>query len=345
MRALVLDDFWTLAVHQRPDPVPGPGEVVLRVAATGICGSDVHGFTGDNGRRRPGQVMGHETAGRVESVGPGVDLAPGTVATVHPVLACGTCASCAAGRPQVCPNRTVIGVAPERSAAFADRLLVPAANVVALPAGLPVHLGALVEPLAVGYHAAVRGGIGPGDRVLVLGGGPIGQAVVLAARRLGAAAVVATEPDPARRELVGTLGATAVAPADVGRAAELLGGPPGVAVDAVGVAATVGDALAATPPGARVVLVGMGMPRVELSAYALSTEERSLIGSFCYTGEEFAATAAWAGTVPDALAPLVTGSVPVGEAPEAFTRLARGEPTAGKILVTFEHVTSEPEAA
>ncbi|HEY3504359.1 MAG TPA: alcohol dehydrogenase catalytic domain-containing protein [Actinocatenispora sp.] len=337
MRALVLDDFWAMSVHDRPDPTPGPGEVVLRIAATGICGSDLHGFTGDNGRRRPGQVMGHETVGRVESVGPGVDVAVGTAATAYPVLACGACPACRAGRAQVCPHRTVIGVDPARSAAFADRLLLPATNVVPLPDTLPIELGALVEPLAVGYHAARRGGVGPDETVLVLGGGPIGQAAVLGARQLGATRIAVSEPDPDRRALCTALGAHAIEPADVpARAADALGDPPTVAIDAVGLAGTLADALAATAPGARVVLVGMGAPRVELSAYAVSTEERTLVGSFCYTAEEFADTAAWAGTVPDVLAPLVTESVPVTDAPAAFTRLARRETTASKILVRFE---------
>ncbi|GIL28705.1 zinc-dependent alcohol dehydrogenase [Actinocatenispora comari] len=333
MRALVLDDFWSLTVERRPDPVPGPGEVVLRIAATGICGSDLHGFTGDNGRRRPGQVMGHETAGTVESVGAGVDLAPGTQATAYPVLACGECAACRDGRSQICANRTVIGVEPSRSAAFADRLLLPAANVVALPAGMPLAHGALVEPLSVGYHAARRGVLGAADRVLILGGGPIGQAVALAAARLGAAEIVVTEPDPGRRALVDALGVATVEP---GRAADALSAPASVAIDAVGVDATMAEALAATEPGARIVLVGMGAPRLDLAAYPVSTGERSLIGSFCYTAEEFAATAAWAGTVPELLAPLISAQVPLAEAPDAFTRLARDGATASKILVRFD---------
>lgn len=333
MRALVLDDFWSLTVEQRPDPVPGPGEVVLRIAATGICGSDLHGFTGDSGRREPGQIMGHETAGTVESVGAGVELAAGTPATGYPVLACGECAACRTGRSQICTRRTVIGVDPRRSAAFADRLLLPAANVVPLPAGMPLAHGALVEPLSVGYHAARRGRLDPTDRVLILGGGPIGQAVALAAKRLGATEIVVTEPDPGRRALVEAFGVSAVRP---GGALAALGAPASVAIDAVGVDATMAEALAATEPGARVVLVGMGAPRLDLAAYPVSTGERTLIGSFCYTADEFAATAAWAGTVPELLAPLISAQVPLAGAADAFTRLATDGSAASKILVRFD---------
>ena len=333
MRALVLDDFWKLEVRDRPDPVPGPGEVVLRIAATGICGSDLHGFTGDNGRRVPGQVMGHETAGTVESVGTGVDLAPGTLATVYPVLACGRCPACRSGRPQICADRSVIGVDPHRSAAFADRLLVPAGNVVPLPPGMPAEHGALVEPLSVGYHAARRGDVSAADRVLVLGGGPIGQAVALAAVRLGAERIVVTEPDPGRRALVAALGVDAAVP---GAALDALGSPATVAVDAVGVDATLAEALTATEPGARIVLVGMGAPRLDVAAYPVSTGERTITGSFCYTDGEFASTAAWSGTVGARLAPLISAQVPVAQAPDAFTRLARDGSVASKILVRFD---------
>jgi threonine dehydrogenase-like Zn-dependent dehydrogenase len=186
MRALVLEDWGKLVVAHHPDPVFGERDVLLEVIATGICGSDLHGYTGENGRRRPGQVMGHETVGRVIAHGSGVDPGLLRVAmTINPVIGCGACGRCRAGRPQLCADRTVIGVAPERPAAFAELLAVPADNLVALPSELPVEYGALVEPLAVGYHAVRRAPVRSGDTVLVIGGGPIGQACVLAAHREG----------------------------------------------------------------------------------------------------------------------------------------------------------------
>ena len=187
MRALVYRGPHDIAVEDRPDPEPGPDEVLLRITATGICGSDLHGYTGENGRRHPGQVMGHETVGRIAAVGPGVTgLEPGRLATVNPVVGCGECAQCAAGTEQLCPRRKVIGVDREISSAFAELMLAPARNVVLLPDDLPEEYGALIEPLAVGYHAARNGRVGPDDAVLVIGGGPIGQAAALAVRRLGA---------------------------------------------------------------------------------------------------------------------------------------------------------------
>ncbi|GAA4206510.1 zinc-dependent alcohol dehydrogenase [Actinocatenispora rupis] len=338
MKALVLKDFHEMVVAERPDPVAGRGEVLVRTVATGICGSDLHGFTGANGRRVPGQVMGHETAGRIAALGPDVTgLTVGGLATVNPVVSCGHCPSCTAGAEHHCPEKYVIGVAPAVSAAFAEYVVAPAGNVVALPDTMPAEYGALVEPIAVGAHAARRGAVTADDTVLVSGGGPIGQAVVLAARRLGVTRIVVSEPDPGRRALCATLGAEVVDPAGAPvpeQVRELLGGPASVAVDAVGLSATLADALAATSLGARIVLVGMAAPRVELAAFAVSTEERTLVGSFSYSAADFRSAAEWVAGTPPELAHLVERQVDLADAPAAFTALAEA-PTPGKVLVRF----------
>ena len=213
MRALVLRGDYDIAVEERPDPRPGSGEVVVEVIATGICGSDFHGYSGENGRRHPGQVMGHETVGRIGELGSGVTgLAPGQLVTVNPVMGCNDCAACASGQQQWCSRKVVLGVAPEVSAAFADRVAVPAANIVSLPEEMPAELGALVEPLAVGYHSVRRGEVTAEDRVLVIGGGPIGQACLLAARRLGVENLALSDVSPSRRELCAGLGAQVIDP-------------------------------------------------------------------------------------------------------------------------------------
>ena len=230
----------------------------------------------------------------------------------------------------------MLGVAPEISAAFADQVAAPARNVVVLPDDLPEELGALVEPLAVGYHAVRRGDPTSADRVLVIGGGPIGQACLLAARRLGVAAIAVSDVSASRRDLCTRLGARAIDPSATaladGVAAEL-GGPATLVVDAVGVDATVADAITASDLGARIVLVGMGSPRLDLAAYAISTEERTLIGSFCYSAAEFAETAAWIGTVPDGIDQLIDGRVGWEGAAQSFDDLARRRSSASKILV------------
>lgn len=351
MQVLVLEDWWRMGVAEIGDATPGPAETLIEVLATGICGSDLHGYTGENGRRRPGQVMGHETVGRVVDHGDPAaydELPAGTIVTLNPVVSCGDCPACHDGAEQACQRRTVIGVAPDIPAAFAERMTAPTRNVVPLPDGAAWELGALVEPLAVGYHAARRGGCGPGDAVLVVGGGPIGQACVLAAWRLGATTVVVSETSPDRRRLLEELGAATIDPAagDLAeQATAALGRRPTLVMDAVGSEATVAGALAVAGLGARVVLVGMAQPTLPLPAYSISTEERTLIGSFCYTAAEFRETAAWIATAPQPLGRLIEGRVDLDGAPAAFEALAKGIQTASKVLVYPNGITAEPTRA
>jgi threonine dehydrogenase-like Zn-dependent dehydrogenase len=334
MRALVFHGPWSMTVEDRPEPQPGPADVLLEIIATGICGSDLHGYTGETGRRSPGQIMGHETVGRVLDDRTSQHR-PGELVTVNPVLGCGRCPACAAAMPQRCPDRRVIGVQADISSAFADRMVAPARNLVPLAAGTPAEVGSLVEPLAVGYHALQRGGLGDDDILYILGGGPIGQAVAIAARRFGVVAPVVAELNPDRRRLLSGLGFTAVDPA-VQTAADvtaILGGPPTVVVDAVGAASTVQSALDIAALGARIVLVGMTAPRVDLAAYAVSTGERSIHGSFSYDEAAFRDTAVWASAHAAELEPLVEARVGLEDAPETFRALAAGTLSASKVLV------------
>jgi threonine dehydrogenase-like Zn-dependent dehydrogenase len=339
VRALVYHGPHDIGVEDRPDPEPAAHEVLLRITATGICGSDLHGYTGENNRRHPGQVMGHETVGRIVAVGSAVSdegLTAGRVATVNPVIGCGECAQCAAGTEQLCPRRQVIGVDRAISSAFAELMLAPARNVVVLPDDLPEEYGALVEPLAVGYHAARNGRVGPGDAVLVIGGGPIGQSAALAARRLDAERVVVSEPSTGRRDLVEKLGFAAIDPTagDLPeQVSTALGRPATAVLDAVGISRTVGDGLRSSALGARLVLVGMGSRELNLAAFDVSTFERSIIGSFTYPSADFRETAEWVASRPDGLQHLVDDRVGLDGAPDAFARLASGDLDASKIMV------------
>lgn len=338
MRALVMKEIGSLQVEERPAPEPGPGEVLIRVAATGICGSDIHGYTGENGRRFPGQVMGHESAGTVAAVGADVDIAVGRPVTFNPVVIPEEDQEAFAGREQHSPRKVVIGVAREVSAAFADYLVVPARNIVPLPESLPIEYGALIEPIAVAVHA-VRRVLRPGDtRVLVVGGGPIGQSTVLALKMHDVQTIYVSEPDAARRELCERLGAIALDTEGRSLLEALAehGGPVDVTVDAVGITATVRESLEATVMGGNVSLVGMGSPQLDVAAYRISTDERSLIGSFTYSAQDFVDAAGYVAGQPPELAELVSRTVGPDEADAAFAALAEGDGTPGKVLVRFD---------
>ena len=342
MRVLELKEFRQLVVADREKPAAGPGEVLIDVVATGICGSDIHGYTGENGRRVPGQVMGHETAGRIAALGSGTGrygFAVGQAVTFNPLISCTTCEACTAGQQQHCPERTVIGVNPAIVSAFAEQVAVPADNVVVLSAGTPIVYGALIEPLAVAFHAVRRARIGAGQKVLVIGGGPIGQSVILAALQEGAARVLVSEMDPARRALCERLGATALdptaAPLDQ-QVREAFGSLADTTVDAVGIKPTIASALDATKFGGVVSLVGMGSPELAFSAYRVSTEEREIVGSFCYNNQDFRDAAAWVDQGSPVLAQLISREVSMEDADAAFAGLAAADGTAGKVLVRLD---------
>jgi threonine dehydrogenase-like Zn-dependent dehydrogenase len=342
MRALVLKDFGRLEVESRPDPIPGYSEVSLRIIATGICGSDIHGFTGKNGRRFPGQIMGHESVGRIDALGEGASdlgLAIGDLATFNPVVIPEEDLDTFEGREQHSPRKRVIGVAPDYVSGFAEIMIVPARNVVVLPSTTPVSLGALIEPLAVAVHAVNRASVRPGDNVFVVGGGPIGQCVALAARKSGAAEVIVSELDEGRRALCERLGLKTLNPDGVEVADQVRATwtrLADVAFDAVGLSGTLRDALLSTKWGGTVCLVGMGSPELQFDAYRVSTDERSLVGSFAYSSAEFRDAAQWVSNGQTELSALISREVPLEQANDAFVGLAQMDGTAGKVLVRLD---------
>ena len=330
MRQLVLDDYGALSVHERAPSALRPGEVRVRVRAAGICGSDVHGYTGASGRRRPGQVMGHELSGIVLECAPDVaDLPPGAPVALNPAVVDGTCSACRAGLDQLCPNRRLYGCVPELPGGFADEVVVLATNAVALHGPAPLEWGALVEPLAVGDHA-VRLLDEPGEGgVLVVGGGPIGLAAALAARRYGHEPVVVVEPNAHRREKAGELGFEGARPDDPGLSRRSFAG----AIECVAAAGTLELALAHVGPRGDVVLVGMAEPVIPLPMTPLVVGERRLLGSFNYTRQGFAEVASWVMSGGVDLAPMVEDQVELEELPAVFAQYASGERAAVKTVL------------
>lgn len=334
MKALVYGGPWRMEVQERSARPPGPGEVQVRIEATGICGSDIHGYTGQTGRRHEGQVMGHETVGRVSEIGLGVvDLSAGDLVTINPVMSCGSCDNCRHGVEQSCEALRVFGVVPDHDAAFAEYATVPERNIVKLPSLKDSVLGALIEPLAVGFHAARIAAIEPEGDVLIIGGGPIGQAAALAARRLKAGRVVVSEPSPARRDLLASLGMLCVEPSSLQGELRDLGVRPSVVIDAVGSSETLTTALSLSSTRARVVLVGMAEPSLTIPAYRVSVDERVILGSFCYSYRDFRETADWVSSHEDQVAPLIEKTAPLAEGPELFDQLAKHAIEAHKILL------------
>jgi len=324
MRAAVLNDEHTFEVAEVPDPSPGPGELVLRVNACGICGSDLKAHS----MLPAGSVMGHEFCGEVVAVGTESRALwrEGQQAAALPLSACGACRWCVADEPAHCAQVDLFGMGGT-AGAFAEFVTVAAAQTVALDPAIG-RLGALVEPLAVGLHTVAMGDIKAGDRVLVLGGGNIGLAVTVWARRLGAREVVVSDPIAGRRGIAGVFGAT--------DAHDPTRDPPprdfDVVFECVGSTGMVQAAIDAAGTRGRVVIAGLCMaPDTVLPVSALLKEVEVRFAVY-YRGNEFAAAAALLDSGDIDADAFVTGEVGLDGVSGAFERLLK---SAGdrKILV------------
>jgi 2-desacetyl-2-hydroxyethyl bacteriochlorophyllide A dehydrogenase len=283
-----------------PEPTPAPDEVLVRVACSGICGSELSGFLGQNSLRKPPLVMGHEFAGVIAACGDEAAahfpaLSVGRRVTVNPLIYCGRCRYCLDGRHNLCVRRTLLGA--HRPGSYADMVTVPAHMVVPIPDAMTMERAALTEPLACSIRAVRLGGCTTRDRVLVIGLGPIGLLALQAARAAGAAALIGSDTDADRRAMGEAVGATVLNPlADdvAARTGELTGGfGADLVIDAVGTPATRRQALLAVAPGGRVVFVGLHEDETELMINAVIRREVRMVGSFSYTPSDFAEALEW----------------------------------------------------
>jgi len=334
MRAAILRETGKpLEIGALPDPSPGPGELVVRVASCGICGSDLHVACLPGGLP-PGAVMGHEFAGEVVEVGPldaavagpaaAAPLRPGDRVCALPFIGCGRCGACLAGDGIRCPTLRTLGFG-DVPGAFAEYARVGVGEAVRLPDAVSFAQGALVEPLAVGLHAVERARLAPGADVLVVGAGPIGLAVALWARFLGARHVVVSERAPDRRALADRFGATGtVDPAadDVATAfADLAGAAPDTVFECVGVKGLLQECLGLAAPRASVVVVGVCMEPDTLVPALGVAKELSLYFVVAYRRRDFELTLALLeqGRIPST--EMITDVVGLDDFPGAFEAL------------------------
>jgi 2-desacetyl-2-hydroxyethyl bacteriochlorophyllide A dehydrogenase len=333
VRALLFGGPHRLDVVDLPEPTPRTGEVKLRVEACGICGSDVHGYTGESGRRVAGQVMGHEFAGRIVEIGPNAEgWSVGDRVAAYNIVGCGHCRFCKGGNEQCCPDRKVIGVNTGTAGAFAEYVCVPARNLAKLSPNVDFATALLNEPLAVSYHALHHV---PADArsLVVVGGGTIGQCLVAVCKTLGRfETIVVMEPVEEKRRMVERAGAVAIPPDHI-ELQRLLPGGSDASVEAVGVEATVLSALEAIRPGGTLVLLGNLAKTVALPLQHISSNEKHLVGTYGFSLADFAQVVAWINEGRFDLAPMITGRLSLEECPAAFADLASGRRQAVKLVV------------
>jgi L-iditol 2-dehydrogenase len=271
-------------------PEPKPGEVLIRVARVGVCGSDISAFHGRHPYISCPIVLGHEFSGEVAARGSDEGPAPGTRVTVIPHLGCGTCNACANATYNLCDSLRVIGC--QAPGAHAEYVTVPATMALPIPEALSWEDAAMVEPAAVAFHAARRAGIGTGDRVLVVGAGPIGIFTMQCAKALGAETVSIADLDAVRLELARALGAddtihTLASPLADGVAR--LGSRPNVYADCVGGSGEVLDGLLAVAPrGSRILAVGVLKSDYRIPHLTdLVEHELAVIGTSMYVRRDY----------------------------------------------------------
>lgn len=331
MKALLLESYGSLRLVDMDRPAIGDDEVLVRVHACGICGSDVHGYTGVTGRRIPPLVMGHEAAGTIESTGPAVrGFAPGERVTFDSTVSCGECAFCRRGAINLCERRMVLGVSCgdyRRHGAFAEFVAVPSRIVHRLPGSLPFEHAAMAEALAVAVHAVERKRPAPESRVAVIGCGMIGLLTLQVLRAEGCRSIAAVDPDATRRALASQLGA-AWTHADAGELTDM-----DHVFEAVGSATTVGAAVRAARKGGSVTLIGNLAPEAPLPLQSVVTREITLYGSCASSGEYPRAIELLASGAID-VAPLISAIAPLSEGQQWFDRLHRGGEGLMKVVLT-----------
>ncbi len=295
MKALLLTAPSKLELVDFPAPEPAADEVVVRVHACGICGSDIHGWDGSSGRRNPPLIMGHEAAGEVLAIGSGVTAwKPGDRVTFDSTISCGKCPSCRASQVNLCENRRVVGVAPaeyRQHGAFAEQLAVPGRILYRVPDSLSFEQAAMVEPVSIAIHAVQRTTIAPGSTAVVIGSGMIGLLVIQALRWAGARQIVAVDLVDSRLALARQLGAThtinsgkADTAAEIASLTENQGAD--TTLEVVGFTPTVNLAIATVKRGGTVVLVGNLSPKTQdFPLQAIVTKELTVLGSCSSAGE------------------------------------------------------------
>ena len=331
MKALVYTQPNEMQLQQRSMPELADGEVVLKIEAVGICGSDMHAWRGHDPRRKPGLVLGHEFVGTIaQSAARGFES--GTRWTGNPLITCGACDYCVQGRNNLCANRTMVGMT--RPGAFAQYMSIPAASLIAMPQNMSIVAAALTEPAATAWHAinlSMRVLIRPLHEcaVLVIGGGAIGMLAALLLKHLGVSRLTATELNSLRRAtLAQAVGCEAIDP----RQQPLTESHYDYVIDAVGSKATRQQAFAAVKPGGVIMHIGLQDWASEVDMRKLTLAEITLLGTYTYTTTDLRATV-------DALHRGVFGNLSwveqrsLDDGAQAFRDLDQGKSASAKIVL------------
>jgi len=341
MKALLLSEYKHLEIREMPTPAIGPTDVLIQVAACGICGSDVHGYDGSSGRRIPPLVMGHEASGIVVSVGSAVSgFSRGDRVTFDSTIYCGACEFCRRGEVNLCDDRQVVGVSCgeySRHGAFAEYVAVPERILYRLPDVLPFSEAAMLEAVSVALHAVGLSNIRGGETTLVVGVGMIGLLILQAARVAGCGRVFVADIDATRLKLATELGADrTIQLSGTELVSEVLrlteGRGVNVVFEAVGRQETVNAAIDCVRKGGTVTLVGNIAPTFSMPLQKVVTRQIRLQGS-CASAGEYPQAMELIANGKIKVGPLITAVAPLSDGPEWFRRLYAHELNVMKIVL------------
>ncbi len=343
MKALVYHGPWNMSLQDLPKPEPENGNVLIKMEAVGICGSDVHGFTGESGRRTPGMVMGHEAVGRVVERGSEVRSPEiGSRVIVYNILA-DVPPSPEEGDPSFL-DKQVVGVNLGTRGAMADYLSIPARNAIPVPDGLSPDVALLAEPMAVATHGfnRLRAKAVEPTTVAVLGAGTIGLSTLLVARERGATGVVILDKIQDKLKRTPAFGGQPVCIKDTdtpGRVsdavASVLGSKPELVVDAVGTKESFEQAMTMIADRGTVLLIGNLAKEVPLPLQTAISKETTLIGTYGFNQTAFEEALWMVPKTRDLLSTFIEGRCTLEETPEVMTQLAKGEKHALKVVIEF----------
>ena len=338
MKTLVYNGPWDMTLEAAPMPEIGSEEILCKAEAVGICGSDVHGFTGESGRRKPGMVMGHEVVGNIVAVGSAVtSLKPGQRVAIFPTLGCGQCAYCLKGWEHICPEKRILGVNAGRWGAMAEYFTCHARQAFLFTEQTDPAVGLFVEPLAVATHAVNLMQPVAGDPMAIVGSGTIGLALTLVLADRGFPTIFVLDKVEDKLALAASFGAHPVN-VDKENAAdviELLTRKSRVpcVFEAVGTASTVRTAYDLCDFGGTVVLLGNLAKEFTLPLQGITSNETTLRGSYGFNRTDFADALRLVSKYQKPLKQLVSGTCSIEETPRIMTELAKGERSAIKMVI------------
>jgi 2-desacetyl-2-hydroxyethyl bacteriochlorophyllide A dehydrogenase len=339
MKALVYEGPRQLNLRDVPEPEPGPEEVLIRVAYSGICGSELGGYLGLNSLRKPPLVMGHEFSGEILQLGSQArqhnpELVEGQRVTVNPLWSCGRCRYCLGGRHQLCTRRQILGA--HQPGSYAERVKAHARMVYPIPDSLSFEHAALTEPVGCAIRAAELADCKPTDRVLITGLGPIGLLTLQAVLAFGVTDIIVTDTDPDRRAIGEQFGVRVLDPLSTDVMNYIQSSSEGqgvdVAIDAVGANITRRQCVEAVARGGRVIFVGLHEEESPIPINLVIRSEINLQGSFAYTPANFITALQWLAADRIKIDPWLL-KAPLAEGRDCFERLLDKSGPVAKILL------------